>query len=200
MQTLTTAGDRGARRNGTSSQGATARPVKVGVARGTLPRAAMIDTKKVQRRELRFRSIADMEREVDRLVAGDRSGRIKLRGNWTLGQILNHLSAWVDFYYIGFPIPRAPLMVRLIVKVMKGKFLNGRMPQGIRLPNVKDGTLGTEAISLDDGLAKFHGAIGRLKAGEPPRHPSPAFGPMTLDEVVKLTLRHAELHLGFADA
>jgi hypothetical protein len=160
----------------------------------------MIDTKKVERRQVRFRSIADMEREVERLVAADRAGRIKLRGNWTLAQILNHLATWTDFFYIGFPIPRAPLLMRLMLKLMRGNILKGTMPQGIRIPNVKGGTLGNEPIALDDALAKFHGAIGRLKAGEQPRHPSPAFGPMNLDEVTRLTLRHAELHLGFADA
>jgi hypothetical protein len=160
----------------------------------------MIDTKKVERRQVRFRSIADLEREVDRLVAADRAGRIKLRGNWTLAQMLGHLSAFTDYFYIGFPIPRAPLFVRLVLRLMRGRFLNGTMPPGIRIPNVKGGTLGAEPIALDDALAKFHGAIGRLKAGDQPRHPSPAFGPMNLDEVTRLTLRHAELHLGFADA
>lgn len=198
MQTLTAAGSSGA--SGVRRAPQPQVPAKA-VARGTLARKAMIDTKKVTRRQLRFRSIAEMEREVDRLVAADRAGRIQLKGNWTLAQMLAHLAAWVDYNYIGFPIPRAPLMIRLVLKLMRGKMLSGSMPQGIRLPNVKEGTLGADpGVSLDDALAKFHGAIGRLKAGDPPRHPSPAFGAMTLDEVVKLTLRHAELHLGFADA
>jgi len=169
-------------------------------ARGRLARKAMVNTKKVKRRALRFRSIADMEREVDRLVAAQRDGRIKYSGNWDLAQMLGHLAAWVDYFYIGFPIPRAPWPVRMAVRLMKGRLLNGNLPQGMRLPNVKAGTYGADPIALDDALAKFHGAVGRLKAGETPRHPSPAFGPMTLDEVVRLTLRHAELHLGFADA
>lgn len=169
-------------------------------ARGKVAPKAMVNTKKVKRRALRFRSIADMEREVDRLVAGARAGRTRFAGNWDLAQMLGHLAAWVDYFYIGFPIPRAPWAVRMMVRIMKGRMLNGSLPQGMRLPNVKEGTYGADPISLDDALAKFRGSVGRLKTGEAPRHASPAFGPMTLDEVVKLTLRHAELHLGFADA
>jgi len=168
--------------------------------RGKVVAKGMVNTSKIKRRALRFRGIADMEREVGRLVAAERAGRTTYTGNWDLAQMLGHLAAWIDYFYIGFPIPRAPWLVRVMVRLMKGRFLNANLPQGMRLPNVKEGTYGADLIALDDALAKFHGAVGRLKAGEAPRHPSPAFGPMTLDEVVKLTLRHAELHLGFADA
>lgn len=164
-----------------------------------MPRRAMHDTKKVKHRTLRFRTLADLEREVDRLVSLERSGRLVSTGNWSLGQTLGHLATWVDFYYTGFPMPKASLLMRLMAPLFKRRFLNSPMPRGIRVLKTAEGTLGTEALPTEQGLVKFKGALGRLKAGDVPRHPSPVFGPLTLDEVTRLTLRHAELHLGYFD-
>ncbi len=160
---------------------------------------AVVDTRKVARRLLRFRGVAELEREVERLIQGERSGRLVWKGNWTLGQILGHIASWIEYFYSGFPMGPAPLGVRLFGKLMKGRFLNKGLTAGFRLPKAREGTYGTERLSTDAGALKLRAALGRLKDGQPPRHASPVFGPMSVDEVTRLTLRHAELHLGFVD-
>ncbi|MFM9958230.1 MAG: DUF1569 domain-containing protein [Phycisphaerales bacterium] len=197
-----------ARGHGAGSVGLEVRGLAAGAVRPALPRGAvrgkvtqrpMLNTKKSKHRMMRLRSLADLEREVDRLAALERAGRLMYTGNWTLGQTLGHLAAWIDFFYTGFPMPKPPALMRLVMPLFKGRFLNGTMPKGMRIPKVSGGTLGTEALTTEQGLVKFKGALGRLKGGDVPRYPSPVLGPMTLDEVTRLTLRHAELHLGFCD-
>lgn len=169
------------------------------IGRGKVPRRPMVNPKKAKHRPLRLRTLADLEREADRLASLERAGRLMHTGNWTLGQILGHLAAWIDFFYTGFPLPKPPRLMRLVMPLFKSRFLNTPMPRGVRIPKVTEGTLGTEPLTTEQGLVKFKAALGRLKAGDVPRYPSPLLGPMTLDEVTRLTLRHAELHLGYCD-
>lgn len=157
---------------------------------------SVVDTGKVVgRRILHFDSIDQVLEEVDRLAAAERTGRLKRVGNWTLGQALGHLATWAEFAYTGVPL-KPPFFIRWILRFQKRKFLVGPMPAGVKIPNVEGGTLGTEPLSLDEGLRRFKNVLQRLKVEEPTL-PSPIFGKMTHDESIALTLRHAELHLGF---
>lgn len=160
--------------------------------------AASINTRKAERRPLHFDSINDVLKEVDRIVAADRAGKLRCTGNWTAGQTLGHLATWVEFGYIGFP-PEAhpPGLVRLIAKVLKKRILYKPMMAGMKVGRIPGGTLGVEPLSTDDGARRYKAVLARLQKHEPLKFPSPAFGPMTEDETIALNLRHAELHLGF---
>jgi len=156
----------------------------------------LVNTAKVaNRRLLHFESIDQMLQEVDRLVAAERAGRLLQLGNWTLGQALGHLATWSEFSYTGVPL-KPPFFIRWILRFQKNSFLYKPMRAGVRIPGIDGGTLGTEPVALDDGLARFKSICQRLK-NEAPTVPSPVFGQMTHDESIALSLRHAELHLGF---
>jgi hypothetical protein len=155
-----------------------------------------VDTGKAAgRRTLRFESIDQVMAEVDRLAAAERAGRLRRLGNWTLGQTLAHLAAWVGYGYTGVPL-RVPWFIRWVLWLRKRKFLYGPMRAGVKIPGVEGGTLATDPVPLDEGLSRFRRAMERLKA-EAPTAPSPVFGLLTHDEGIALNLRHAELHLGF---
>jgi Protein of unknown function (DUF1569) len=155
-----------------------------------------VDTGKViDRRKLRFFTPEEMEADVAILVDAERAGRLARLGNWSLGQVLNHLGSWVAFAFDGNPL-KPPFFVRWIVGRRKNKYLNEAMPAGVRIPRVEGGTLAWEPSTLDEGLAKFSAAWGRMKK-EAPTLPNPLFGQMTHDEWIRLQLRHAELHLSF---
>ncbi|HZW09874.1 MAG TPA: DUF1569 domain-containing protein [Phycisphaerales bacterium] len=157
---------------------------------------ALVNTKTAKdRRELRYGSIADLRRDIDRLAEADRAGTLRRCGNWTLGQALGHLSAWLDFAYEGFPV-RPPRVVGWILRLRRGKYLREGLPAGVRIPGIEGGTLGTEPRTLDEGLGLLRASLDRLERSDP-AHPSPLFGPMTREECVEATLRHAELHLSF---
>jgi hypothetical protein len=154
------------------------------------------DTAKVaSRRQLRFQSVEDVLRELDRIAEAERAGRLECLGNWTCGQILGHLATWAEYAYNPAPL-HTPWFVRIILRLRKNKILNEGMSAGVIIPRVPGGTLGTELMPLDQGLARYRAALERLRR-EPPTAASPAFGPLTHDQAIKLNLRHAELHLGF---
>lgn len=156
-----------------------------------------VQTKQVQRRSVRFQSIDDLRAEARRLAHADQTDGLTRLGNWTLGQALNHLATWINFAYEGFPSgAKPPLFIRVALRFMRKKMLDGGLPAGVNIPKVEGGTYGVEVVSTQEGLARLEHALQRLET-EPTRHPSPAFGAMTKDESIKLNLRHAELHLGF---
>jgi len=148
-----------------------------------------INTKQVAGRiPLHFENLDEMLAHSERLVA---AGTTQL-GNWSLGQVLQHLAliqnASIDGYPKLFTRP-----VRFILRVFfKRWFLRkGFPPSG---PNVK--TLTPEPIDALTALANLRSATERVKT-ETKRAENPGFGKMSLDEWNLLYLRHAELHLSF---
>ncbi|MBX3390564.1 MAG: DUF1569 domain-containing protein [Phycisphaeraceae bacterium] len=148
-------------------------------------------------RDLHFSSLDEVLAEADRIAAAERDGRLKQIGNWSAGQIFNHLATWIDYSYDGFPPQLSPpWFVRLIVKLQKHKFMNGAMPRGVRIPGIENGTLATESVPLEEGVRHLRASLERLKR-EKPTQRSVLFGEMTHEEWIKGTLRHAELHMSF---
>ena len=151
----------------------------------------------VNRRTLRFASIDDALSEAERLVAADREGRLDRAGNWKLGQALGHLATWANFAFDGYPPEvRAPLPVRMILRLMRGTILKKGMMAGVRVGELPGGTVGLEPMEPEEGLRRFRAALERLRASAP-TIPNPVFGPLTHEQWIQLNLRHAELHLGF---
>ncbi|MFO0973645.1 MAG: DUF1569 domain-containing protein [Phycisphaerae bacterium] len=160
-----------------------------------------VDTRRVRdRRPLRFETIDALLAEVDRIEAADAAGRLRCIGNWSAGQVMGHVAAWIDYGYDGYPLKPPPWPIRVVLRFLKGRYLRNGMPVGRRIPGVPDGTYGTEPMSTAAGAAALRRAARRLASGEPARFPSPAFGPMPESERIALNLRHAELHLGFLHA
>jgi hypothetical protein len=157
---------------------------------------APVDTGKIgDRRTLRFESIDKALAEVDRLVEAERAGRLRPRGNWTLGQALGHLATWVEFSYTGAPL-RPPFFIRWVLKLRKRKFLRDGMRAGVKIPGVPGGTLATDPVPLDEAQIRLRQLLTRLQ-NEPPTAPHVALGLLTQEEWIALHLRHAELHLSF---
>lgn len=160
----------------------------------------MIDTSKVQqRRKLKFDTIDACLAELDRIEDAERQGKLKTLGNWTAGQNLSHLAAWVEYGWDGYPMGKPPLPVRLVMKAMLGGILKKGMDAGVKIPGVEGGTLGADEMETLAAVERFRAALNRLKAGEEATHDSPAFGKMDHAKRTLLNLRHAELHLGFLD-
>jgi hypothetical protein len=151
------------------------------------------------RRKLHFNCIEDALADVDALEGPALAGTAQCLGNWTFGQILGHLASWVEYSFDGVPMKRPPLVLRLILRPLKRRFLYKPMSAGSKIPGVPGGTLGREALSLDDGLSRFRNAFSRLSRESPAREHI-IFGPLTHDEWINQHLRHAELHLSFIRA
>lgn len=156
----------------------------------------MIDTRTAARRKLRFESLDELLNELAAIETAVQDGTIQTTGNWTVGQVMAHLAAWIEYGYDGFPIKSPPLPIRWILRWMLPGMLRNGMRGGVNIPGVKGGTTGADDVPPMDGIERYRSAILRLKS-EPAIHHSPAFGPLSEEDRVRLHLRHAELHLGF---
>jgi hypothetical protein len=157
----------------------------------------MINTRKAIRRPLRFESVDDLLAELDRIETANLAGTIRATGNWTVGQILAHLAAWVEYGWDGYPIKAPPLAIRWVLKWMLPGMLRDGMKVGVKIPGVAAGTTAADPMETSEAIERYRTALGRLARGEPVRYDSPAFGPMSDADRTRLQLRHAELHLGF---
>lgn len=157
-----------------------------------------VDTKKVAgRRTLDFTTLDQVIADAQHLAASADAGTLKVLGNWTLGQACGHLACWMDFALDGYPPElRPPWYVKMMVRPMKKKLLAGKMPVGVRIPRLPEGTLGTAVLPTREGLERLRRSCTRLKA-QAPKNANPIFGTLTHEEWIRLNLGHASLHLSF---
>lgn len=155
-----------------------------------------IDTKKAERRQLRFESIDDCLTEINRIGEAAEQGTLTTFGNWTAGQVLAHVAAWIEYGYEGYPIKPPPFFVRWFLRLQLKSILKKGVPAGVRIPGVKNGTTGQDGMEIPAALDRVRAALDRLTK-EDGTHDSPAFGKMDHGDRILLNLRHAELHLSF---
>lgn len=144
-----------------------------------------------QRRTIEFARLDDVMPEVDRLLAGH-----AMAGNWTLGQVCNHLADTYRMSVEGFGV-QAPWLVRATLgRVIKKKVLgDGRMKAGIKVPEKFLPKSGLDDRAEAEAL---RATIAHYLAHPEPRAPHPFFGRMTGDEWDRLHLIHSAHHLSFA--
>lgn len=152
-----------------------------------------VDTGKVTgRRTLRFDRVEQIVDEVKRLA----SGPYRQLGNWSLGQICDHLANTVTGSIDGMDF-KAPWLIRVMARCMKRRWLSNPMPAGFKLPEkAAKQLISQNAISDAQGVEKLCSALERFHR-EPQRSSSPVFGPMSDEDWRKLHCRHSELHLSF---
>jgi hypothetical protein len=159
----------------------------------------MIDTQHTtDRRTLRFTSLDDLRADLDHLEDAFYDGCVRPAGNWTPAQVLNHLAAFINFAYDGYPpqLPPPGLIMRLFARLLGTKILDKGFPPGIRMPGIAAGTFGADDSPFEDALTRLRHAIDRLEASAP-TIPNPVLGFLSHHDWIRLHLRHAELHLSF---
>ena len=151
-----------------------------------------VNTAKVAgRRKLDYKSFDELLSDADRLS----SGNVKALGNWSAGQIFQHLASAFNGSIDGFP-PSFPWAMRAMARLFKKKLIAGGMPAGIKMPAKLAKAVMPEPTSTEVGLANLHAAVSRLKQ-EPRRAPHPVFGEISKQEWDTVHLKHANLHMSF---
>lgn len=157
----------------------------------------MAETNSTDRRTLTFETIDDVIEDVNRIRAADANQTLSVCGQWTAGEILTHLSAWIEYGYEGYPMESAPWIVRQGMKLFLRSILKNGMKPGTDIPGVEGGTTGQIKVATETACQRYLVALNRLASSEPVKYPSPGFGDLSSQKRVKLNLRHAELHLSF---
>lgn len=148
-----------------------------------------VQTKSVAgRRELHFSSLEEVQAEIERLATAD----VKCLGNWSLGQIFQHLATAMNASLDGTDA-KLPFFVRWIAPLFKNKILNSPMSPGFKAP--KQMTPQPE-VSVEEGLAAVRASLQRTMHEEK-RVKHVVLGNLTREEHDKMHLRHAEMHLSF---
>ncbi len=160
-----------------------------------------VNTKQAPRRLLKFASMAELSAELDRIEAAHRAGTLRTTGNWSPGQILQHVGKFMRFPIDGFPPGKPPWLVRAIVQIVfKKKAIQGAPPPpGIKLPAGAAYLLPDDSVSFDAGMAFLREQIARIGRGERFAHASPLFGKLTHEQWTKMQLGHCAMHLGFIE-
>src|ERR1041384_1411926 len=107
-----------------------------------------INTGKVTgRRQLKFTNLQDILNDVEQLA---RAKEIRPLGNWSAGQVLQHLTMTMNNSIDGFPT-FVPGAIRFLVRwLMKRRFLTQPMPAGFRLP-ARGAAMLPPVTSLEEG-------------------------------------------------
>ena len=153
------------------------------------------------RRPLSFQSFAEAAAQTRELQDG------YLRcGRWSLAQVCQHLTLFMDFSLEGFPgkrLPR-PAAWALRVVLLNGRSLRRPMPKGLpapaylQPPDADAGHAYGGATPADHAAAdRFVAVCRRVEAHAGAFRPSPLFGKLAPDVWRRVHLKHAEHHLGF---
>ncbi|CAN5701716.1 hypothetical protein BH11PLA1_BH11PLA1_08540 [soil metagenome] len=154
-----------------------------------------INTAHAARRTIRFISSAQALADAATLAAADSAGTLSQTGNWSLGQALNHVAAWMTFALDGYPVAAPPELAARARAARTRAFGQGLMA-GFSIPGVPGGTAASAPCATACALAALQSAWARFER-ETPCHPHPFFGDLTPDEWLALQLRHSELHQSF---
>jgi len=159
-----------------------------------------VNTRSAPRRRLALGSLAELRAELDRIESAHRAGSLRTTGNWTAGQILEHVALLMEHSIDGFPA-RLPGAMRLLGKlVFKRSALAGKPPpSGFAIPDRVSFLRPDDHTSFEQGLARIGRALDRIESGERFAQPSPLFGPLTHEQWERIHCGHAAMHLGFMD-
>lgn len=145
------------------------------------------------RRELKFEQLTEVLGECSRLLG---SGYTRT-GNWTLGQMCQHLRLTMCANMYGYPkwmsalgLPLRPILRAFALPhLLDGRSISGVRTAGMFIP----------PGGLDDReeFRLFAACVREFEVHTAPLHPHPGFGRMTHGEFNRFHAAHAAHHLSF---
>tara|TARA_R110002111_G_scaffold256979_3_gene324784 strand:+ start:142338 stop:142814 length:477 start_codon:yes stop_codon:yes gene_type:complete len=151
-----------------------------------------MSTKTANRRKLAYATLQEVVDDATRLTAAD----APTTGNWSKGQIFEHLARTIDCSLDGYGFTVA-WPIRIVgIYYFKSRIFKHGMSSGFQLKGASKKALAPDLLADQAGLEHLTSSVHRLET-ESKRAPSPIFGEMTRDEWNLLHRRHAELHMSF---
>jgi len=147
-------------------------------------------TATAQRRTLHFTSYQDILDDVHQLEKGP----TRHLGNWSLGQVCEHLAKAFEYAVDGAPFG-VPWYLRIVGPIIKKRVISRPIKPGFKLP----ASAAEYLPSSDDpteGIRRMERGIARYQQAAELK-PHVIFGRMSRAEYDQLNFRHAEMHLSF---
>ena len=143
------------------------------------------------RRNVHYSTLSEVVQDAEHLL-----GNHHTVGNWSFGQICQHLAKSMNASFDGFGFT-APWWARwLIAPFVKNSFLTKPMKPGFKMPKTATALFPDESITPEEGLRQLQAAVERMSR-EIPTVPHPFLGKLASEEVIQAHLRHCELHMSF---
>lgn len=143
------------------------------------------------RRTVHYSTLSEVVQDAEHLL-----GNHHTVGNWSFGQICQHLAKSMNASFDGFGFT-APWWARwFIAPFVKNSFLTKPMKPGFKMPKAATALVPDESIAPDEGLRQLKSAVERMSR-EVPTMPHPFLGKLASEEVIQAHLRHCELHMSF---
>jgi len=148
------------------------------------------------RRTLRYESLHDILRDAESFDGAT----VSAAGGWTPAQIVQHVAKTIRLSIDGTEY-RAPLVIRLLARLLKKRTLVSPMKPGFRMPKALQPLfMPDDDVTWEQAIAELRAEVERVERGAAMAQPSPAFGPMSPEEWEHLHCRHAEMHFSFLRA
>jgi hypothetical protein len=154
----------------------------------------MVKTPRVtDRRELHFSSMQDILDDVEYLASGDPP---RTTGNWKGGQIVKHVAMLITLSIDGFPVAKAPLLMRVVGRLTRKRALAGPLRAGLNFPRNFDFLAPSAGITWEEAVEYMNETMVRLR-DERMTAPHPFLGKVTHEQWEQFHCRHAEMHFSF---
>jgi hypothetical protein len=144
-------------------------------------------------RSLTFSTQDEILAEAERLAAGNP----RIAGKHSFPEILRHLARTNDMLTGRIVPPKLPLPMRLMMPLVRMLVFNRPVKPGFNLPkNSESFFWPQEPIDVEEALAALQESIAHYQRQGPlPYHP--IFGKASRQQIDRLALDHAAMHLGF---
>lgn len=145
------------------------------------------------RRELKLDLLEDALSECTRLL----DSGYKQAGNWTLGQMCQHLRLTMEANMYGYP--RWMTALGMPLRPILRAFALPRLLAGNSISGVRTAGMFVPPAGLDDNeqVRLFEVCVRDFENHAEPLHPHPGFGRMTNEEFNRFHAAHAAHHLSF---
>jgi hypothetical protein len=154
----------------------------------------MVKTSRVtDRRELRFSSAQEILDDVEYLDSGDPP---RTTGNWTGGQIVEHVTRLIDCSIDGFPVAKGPLLMRVVGRLTRRRVIVNPLQPGLIFSRKFDFLAPGQSITWEEAVEHMRETMMRLSA-ERMSALHPLLGRLTHEQWEQFHCRHAEMHFSF---
>ena len=147
-----------------------------------------------KRREVSFSSLEEVISDIETLAGAE----YETTGSHSFGKIVQHLATTNEMVVGNLIPPKLPWFMRMAMPFLKNGILNNPVESGFKLPNksMQEFFWSQSEVDLKEAIDNFRSSVKAYNDKGPlPAHP--VFGKATKDQINKMTLSHAAMHLSF---